>query len=367
MYKTVIIGMGSHAGSWLRCVNTHPDFQLTGIVDIDTEMMEHMGQFGLKEDDFFLSIDDYVQDKGKPDLAIIATPIYTHHVLVRETMDLGINVICEKNMASTIYQGRQMVQCALDHPELVTAIGHQYRFFMHNWVLKAFYQEHNDLGELAFIRWASSGNWGEKRKGWRRFLPEVYLEDMAPHHFDLLRYFTGLDVVQVKADTFIPRYSPWQGSSTAFANLALAHPDDYNHRHNWIWVQYYGDWQARGPQHESRNHLDLYFGKGHVKAGKGSWLEIDRYLDENGNKTEEDGFLASDAGNDGVEHMGTPWDSQMIIMEQVKRGIASGGKQKPLNRFEDIFKSFSVSMAAIESSRTGEAVWVPDYWQDLPI
>ena len=364
--SVVIIGMGSQANSWLGCVKRHPDYKLTGIVDIDTEMMEHMNLYGLTEDDFFISIDDYVQDKGKPDLAIIATPIESHHVLCKETMDHGIHVICEKNMASTIYAGRQMVQCALDHPELATALGHQYRFFIHNWLAKCYIQEHNELGELAMIRMASGGNWGEKRKGWRRFLPEVYLEDMMPHWFDLLRYWTGLDVVQVKCDTFIPRYSAWQGSSTAFVSLALAHPDDYNHRHNWVWAQIYGDWQSRGPNTPEKNFQKLYFAKGEFKVG-GSWLEITKYKDEQGKEFEEDGFLIQDSGNDGVEHMGTDYDGQMIILEQVKRCIESGGKDQPLNAFSKIFKSFAVSMAAIESSRTGKSVWVPDYWKDLDI
>ncbi|MBD3187183.1 hypothetical protein GF325_10170 [Candidatus Bathyarchaeota archaeon] len=359
--STVIVGMGSHATGWRRNILAHPDFELTGIVDTDTELLENMHLFGLEDDDGFINIDDYVMDKGVPDLAVIATPIYTHHVLVKEAMDHGINVICEKNMASTIYQGRQMVQLALDYPDLTTAIGHQYRFFTRNWLLKAFLQEHNDLGDLAYMRLASAGNWGEKRRGWRRWLQEVYLEDMAPHHFDILRYITGLDIVQVKADTFIPRYSHWQGSSTVFANLALAHPDDYNHRSNWIWAQYYGDWQARGPK---KNYFDLYFEKGHVQEG-GSWLNIARYTDEDGNKWEEDGFLAMDAGD--IEHMGTDYQSQMIILEQVSRSIDSGGKNQPLNRFTDIFKSFAVSMCAIESSRTGKAVWVPDTWKGLGI
>ncbi|NMC07163.1 MAG: Gfo/Idh/MocA family oxidoreductase [Candidatus Lokiarchaeota archaeon] len=364
--SVVIIGMGGHANSWLQTVKKNPEFKLTGIVDIDTELMEHMAQFGLKEDDFFVSIDDYVQDKGKPDLAIIATPIYTHHVLVKETMDLGINVICEKNMASTIYQGRQMVQCALDHPELATAIGHQYRFFWHNWLAKCYLREHNELGDLAMVRWAGAGNWGEKRKGWRRFLPEVYLEDMMPHYFDLLRYITGLDVVQVKCDTFIPRFSPWQGSSTAFANLALAHPDDYNHRHNWVWAQVYGDWQSRGPGTPDKSYQRFLFAKGEFKLG-GSWLEIMKYKNEQGTEFEEEGFLTADAGGDGVEHMGTPYDGQGIILEQVNRCIDSRGKNQALNKFADIFKSFSVSMAAIESSRTGNTIWVPDYWKDMNI
>ncbi len=364
--SVVIIGMGGHANSWLQTVKKNPEFKLSGIVDIDTELMEHMGQFGLKEDDFFLSIDDYVEDKGKPDLAIIATPIYTHHVLVKETMDHGINVICEKNMASTIYQGKQMVQCALDHPELATSIGHQYRFFLHNYLTRCYIKEHNELGKLAMIRMASGGNWGEKRKGWRRFLPEVYLEDMMPHWFDLLRYWTGLDVVQVKCDTFIPRFSPWQGSSTAFVNCALANPDDYNHRHNWVWAQIYGDWQSRGPSTPEKNYQKLYFEKGEIKVG-GSWLEIAKYKDEQGRESEEDGFLVTDAGNDGIEHMGTNYDGQGIILEQVRRCMESKGKIKPQNCFEDIFKSFAISQAAIESSRTGNSVWVPDYWKDMDI
>ncbi|MHA1717694.1 MAG: Gfo/Idh/MocA family protein [Promethearchaeota archaeon] len=360
--STVIIGMGGHATSWRRQVNEHPAFELTGIVDTDTELLDNMHLFGLEEDDGFVSIDDYVMDKGVPDVAIICTPIYTHHVLVKETMDHGINVICEKNMASTIYQGKQMVQCAIDNPKLTTAVGHQYRYWMHNWLAKCFVQEYNDLGQLGYIRCSSAGNWGEKRRGWRRWLQEVYLEDMAPHHFDLIRYITGLDIVQVKADTFIPKFSPWQGSSTVFASLAIAHPDDYNHRHNWIWAEYYGDWQARGP---SRNFFDFYFEKGQFSIS-GSWLEIKRYLDEDGRKWEDDGFLSIDAGNDGVEHMGTNYTGQGIILEQVKRSIESGGKNQPLNNFKDIFKSFAVSMGAIESSRTGKAVWIPDYWKDIP-
>ncbi|MHA1792548.1 MAG: Gfo/Idh/MocA family protein [Promethearchaeota archaeon] len=359
--SVVIIGMGSHANGWRRELIRHPDFEITGIVDTDTELLDNMHLFGLEDDDGFISIDDYVEDKGVPDLAVICTPIYTHHVLVKETMDHGINVICEKNMASSIYQGRQMVQLALDNPELTTAIGHQYRYFTHNWLLKAFIQEHNDLGDLSFIRIASAGNWGEHRRGWRRWLQEIYAEDMMPHHVDLLRYVTGMDIVQVKADTFIPRFSEWQGSSTVIANFALAHPDDYNHRHNWVWCHYYGDWQARG---KKPNYVNFYFDKGQV-SDEGGWLKIDRYTDKEGSKWEEDAFLATDAGD--IEHMGTNYESQGIILEQVSRSIDSGGKNQPLNNFVDIFKSFAVSMAVIESSRTGKSVWVPDYWKDLGI
>jgi predicted dehydrogenase len=358
--KTAIVGMGGHArGSWYNELKKHPEFQLMGIVDSDTELLTNVGNWGLSEDQAFMNIDDMVKFGEKPDLAIVATPIYTHHVLVKEIMDLDINVICEKNMASSIYQGRQMVQAALDKPQLCTAIGTQYRYFSHNWTLHQFFkQKDNPIGELAYIRWTGAGNWGEKRSGWRRWIQEIYLEDMCTHYFDLLRYITGMDVVQVKADTFIPKYSAWQGSSTAFVNLALAHKDDYHHRHNWVWVQLYGDWQRRGPGEGSE---EFFCAKGQAKRGNFG-VELKIYQDDDGHKWEEDGYLPSDAGN--VEDCGN-YTGQGVILEMMKRGIESKGKKQPGTHFAEAFKSFAVSQAAIESSRTGQTIFVPDYWKNF--
>lgn len=66
-----------------------------------------------------------------------------------------------------------------------------------------------------------------------------------------------------------------------------------------------------------------------------------------------------------VENLGTEYVEQCIILEMMKRGIDSKGKVQPVNNFKDVFKSFSAVMGAIESSRTGKAVWVPDFWKDL--
>jgi predicted dehydrogenase len=361
--KTAIIGFGSLGrGSWFKEVNNHPDFKMVGVVDTDTELLENLHTVGLSEDDGFVSIDDMVALGTKPDLAIIATPIYTHHVLVKECMDLGIHVICEKNMASTIYQGRQMVQCAVDHPELTTAVGTQYRYFPKNWNAHVFFTtEDNNIGPISFMRWESAGNWGEKRRGWRRWLAEIYLEDMCTHYFDLMRYITGMDIVQVKADTFIPKYSKWQGSSTVFCNVALAKPEDYKHRRNWTWCQLYGDWQARGPGFTS---FKFYCEKGQAKINEhGFGLETLIYKDEEGYKYEEDGYITDKS----IENLGTTRQGQGIILDMVKKSIESKGKYQPGTNFIEGFKSFCGSMAAIESSRTGQAVWVPKYWEDLPV
>ncbi len=92
-------------------------------------------------------------------------------------------------------------------------------------------------------------------------------------------------------------------------------------------------------------------------------MKLELYQDPAGTKYEEDGYMPQKD----IEHMGVPYEGQQIILEQVKRSIDSGGKDQPQNNFKDVFKSFAATMGAIESSRTGKSIWVPDYWKDMNI
>ena len=363
--KCIIVGLGGHArGSWMKVVKRHPEWELIGIVDTNTELLENIEQItggALTEDQAFMKIEEVIAYGEKPDMAIIATPIFTHHALVKDAMDNGINVICEKNMASNIYQGRQMVQLALDHPELCTAMGTQRRYVQNHWTAKQYLSgPDSEIGDISFIQWNDAFNWGLERDGWRRFLPDLFAEDQMIHWYDLLRWISGMDIVQVYSDMFIQKGIDWQGSSTVIANLALAKPEDYNNRHNWTWCRFYGDWKRMGPKDLNTDLKEFSCSKGRLRI-KGPWVETYMYTNANGDKWEEDGALPD--GN--IANLGTAYEGQMIILEQMSRGIDSKGKIQPDNNFKDVFKSFAAVMGAIESSRTGKTVYVPDYWKNL--
>ena len=78
---------------------------------------------------------------------------------------------------------------------------------------------------------------------------------------------------------------------------------------------------------------------------------------------EEDAYLAMDAGP--MEGLDVPHTGQAMILEQMSRGIDSGGEIQPGTNYKEAFKSFAVSVACKESSFTGKAIWVPDYWKNL--
>jgi hypothetical protein len=76
-------------------------------------------------------------------------------------------------------------------------------------------------------------------------------------------------------------------------------------------------------------------------------------------KFEEDGYMPKPD----VENLGKNYDGQMVILEYMSRGIDSAGKNQPPTNFCEGFKSFAATQAFKESSYTGKAVWVPDYWK----
>ncbi|MFX0102427.1 MAG: Gfo/Idh/MocA family protein [Candidatus Hodarchaeota archaeon] len=365
----VIIGFGSAARGWYREIKKNPSLELIGIVDTDTELLENLGKMvpELDEDQGYISIEDAVRYGEKPDLAVVVTPIPTHAGLVKETMDLGINVIVEKNMASTVPQGRQLVQYAIDNPELCTAVGTQYRFMQPVWTAHEYFasgRAEETIGELGMIVWEDYGWRGNKRWKWRRFLQDIYLEDMSVHWFDSMRFITGMDIVQVKADTFMPRYSNWHGSSSVFANLALAKPEDYNDRHKWVWCHFAGDWQ-RGPMNSDFEGRREFYGKKGFAKGTLFGVEINIYKDmTNISKDfEQDAFLSLDAGP--IAGLEGNIADRGVILEQMVRGIDSGGEKQPDTNFKEAFKSFAVAMACRDSSLSGNTIWVPDYWKNM--
>ena len=230
-------------------------------------------------------------------------------------MEYNINVICEKNMAGDLYQAKQMVAEALKRPQLCTAVGTQYQYGRAEWTARNFIQDPECMiGKLGVIKWESSDYRGEKRFGWRRWLQDVYLEDMSVHWFDLLRYITGMDIIQVRADCFMPRYSEWHGSSEVMAQLALAKKEDWNDRHNWVWCDFYGGWQRCGP---TGNDYVFYGSDGQATYNAPYGMAVKKYIDPNNHtKFEEDGYLpVSD-----VENLGTDLEGDSIILEMMSRG-----------------------------------------------
>ncbi len=378
----IIVGAGGHATTWKANINALPECKLVGIVDNDHFKLENQWKmWGVREDCAYPTISDAVRyTDEKIDAAIIATPINTHHVLAIEALENGLNVICEKNMASTIEGARAMVKLAQAHPELCTSMGTQYRYRPTWWTLRQLLTgKELPIGKLSHIRGYYVHRQGEMRYGWRSYLRDIYAEDMLAHHVDVLRYSTGMEIVEVQAQVYKPRSSKWYGTSTVSLNLTFAPRGEESNKDKWVRGHYYGDWQSRGGPQLIRSSFEFMGDLGSIaiepsrEPQKGLWertattemvgepagSELVAYLDDPNlvSNTREVILKRQD-----IE--GNPKNllDQQYILDELSQCIKSGGKQQPKINFEEGFRTFLVTQAAIESSRTGLSIWVPKYW-----
>jgi predicted dehydrogenase len=379
----LICGAGGHARSWKAYIDLHENWKLVGIVDTDSWKLEHCESWGIDEDAAYPSIDDAVKwSEEKIDAVLITTPIPTHHLLATTALELGLNVILEKNMASSIEQGQQLVKLAKAHPELCTCMGTQYRFRPNWWTLRQILpSEDSIIGKLAEVHASCQVKQGDMRRGWRSWLQNIYVEDMMVHHIDLLRYCCNMEIIKVQAQVFTPNYSKWLGTSAVSANLIMAPPGKELDKDEWINCTYYGNWQSRGIRDPWQDSFAFYGEKGSIQieppieandknweqspgmpmplAGEPPGTRIVAYLDNKDFKGTEVKELEKHLD---IEGNPQNYNDQMYLLDEFARCIESKGNIQPMINFEEGLKSFLVARGAIESSKTGNTVWLPKYW-----
>jgi predicted dehydrogenase len=107
------------------------------------------------------SVDDLLKakDELKLEAVIIATPLFTHKDIAVKCMEAGLHVLCEKLMARTIGQCKEMIAAAKKNGVLLS-IGHQ-RHYSLLYAHAAELVNDGILGEIKHIRalWHRNNSW----------------------------------------------------------------------------------------------------------------------------------------------------------------------------------------------------------------
>lgn len=135
-------------------------------------------------------------EKEKPDFVDIITPPPTHLEMCRIAADLGVHVICQKPLAPTLDEARQIVQCT-------SQAG--IRFMVHeNWRFQPWYREIKRLlddgaiGDRIHVmtfRSRMGDGWGQdaylSRQPYFRTYPRLLVYENGVHFIDTYRYLAG--------------------------------------------------------------------------------------------------------------------------------------------------------------------------------
>ncbi|MBA3874289.1 MAG: Gfo/Idh/MocA family oxidoreductase [Anaerolineae bacterium] len=191
--KIGIVGSGfmgrTHAAAWAKL-----PVELVGIASADAQHAEKLAaEYGAKAFDSFEAL------LAEVDVVDICTPTHLHHGMVLQAAAAGKHIVCEKPLARTVAQARDMI-AACEKANIQLLVAHVLRFSPEYVQAKAVV-ERGDIGQVAvqrFTRCSALPNWAADN--WLMDLEKSggMLLDLMIHDFDYARWVAG-DVESVYA------------------------------------------------------------------------------------------------------------------------------------------------------------------------
>ena len=188
------------------------------------------------------------------DAVLITSPVGTHVPLALEALEAGKHVLVEKPLANTVEEARRAAARA-EELGLILQVSQNYRNYPAPRAVRRLLRD-GVLGELAAINidFRQWDNDAPKATHRHYAFPHPLINDMAIHHFDLLRMITGYEAVSVFAKVGDPSFSNYDEEASAVITIEMESGLVVSYRGSWLsrglptaWA---GEWSIQGEEGE---------------------------------------------------------------------------------------------------------------------
>lgn len=329
--RAVVVGAGGISGAWFPALRAE-EVDVVAVVDLNLEAAKsRIAEFGL---DAEASTDlSTVLAAYSPDFVVDLTVPEAHCEVTCMALEAGCHVIGEKPMASSMAQARQMVQTSERTGRLYMVSQSRRWDPTHSAAARTL-----AAGEIGGLTVANCDFYiGAHFGGFRDEMDSPLILDMAIHHFDLVRFFTGTDPVAVYALEFNPRGSWYRGAAAASCIFEMSDGLVFTYRGSWCaegcHTSWNGDWRFVG----ERGTLIL-------EKDRAPWGE---------RVCGDEGFHRPLEPVPVAQRVEAPVGMHGALVEML-RYLRTG--QRPQTECHDNIKSLAMVFGAIESSAEGERV-----------
>ena len=253
--KVIQIGCGLFGRWWTPNVVEFPGIELVALVDSNERALEDANEVGgLPEERLFTGLEDALS-AVPADVLLCVTPPSMHRAHTTAAMEAGLDVIVEKPLALTMEDAQAIVQTAEKTGRLV-AVSQNYRFRHPAWTLRREVQA-GAVGQIGQIRLDFYKGWYFDSSNFRKQMDDVLLLDMAVHHFDMLRFITGLEAIGVHGDSWNPPWSENAGDSSLNLTFTLNNGARFVYSASWVAQGDFADWNGNWLIDGDRGSLQL--------------------------------------------------------------------------------------------------------------
>ncbi|WP_045523007.1 Gfo/Idh/MocA family protein [Neobacillus niacini] len=323
MQKILLIGAGTMGREHATSYYSMEDVHLVGIVDLRKEQAEQI--IGHNDTKIFQTLDEAVNNLEHIDVIDVCVPTFLHKEYVQKAADYGIDVICEKPLAYTLEDAREMIDYC-EKKDVRLFVGHVVRFFPQYAKVRDLVSN-GTIGDIGVVRTKRGGNFPA---GWGDWYADQtksggVILDLIIHDFDFLRWSFG-EVERVFAKGLAERkieHLDYALVTLVFKSGVIAHVE--------------GTWA-----HQT-------FSSQFEFAGKSGILEYDSLK-------EEPVLLSIRKSNEEKNGVAVPQSPlkkspYYIELEHFLKCLKTNGT--PIVTAEDAYKAMEISVAALQSLKTG--------------
>lgn len=242
--KAVVVGAGGISGAWFPPLKAE-GIEVAGIVDLDPERAQTQAlKYGLT-----CEVSTNMRrtlHRVRPDFVVDLTVPEAHGRVTCTALRAGFPVIGEKPMASSMRDARRMVQ-ASEEADRIYMVSQSRRYVPRHVALQQFLAS-GEIGPMTTL--TCNFFMGCHFGGFRDEMPSPLILDMAIHHFDLARLFSGADPVAVYAREFNPAGSWYKGDVSAACVFEMSNGLTFTYCGSWcaegVHTSWNGDWRFQG-------------------------------------------------------------------------------------------------------------------------
>ncbi len=242
--RVIVVGAGGISDAWFPPLIAE-GVEVAAVVDLRPEAAQaQLEKYNLTAP-VFGDVKTALR-KVEADFLLDLTIPDAHCEVTIAALKAGLHVIGEKPMSASMAQARHMVKVANKAEKLYMVSQSRRWDVKHDRVKRTV--ESGALGEITTVN--CDFYLGIHFGGFRDEMPSPLILDMAIHHFDMARLFTGLDPVAVYAHEYNPRGSWYAGDVAAVCIFEMSNGAIFTYRGCWCaegcGTSWNGDWRIIG-------------------------------------------------------------------------------------------------------------------------
>ncbi len=332
--KFIQVGVGGFGHCWVRVLKDSKDAEVVGMVDVSEDALKKACEVGGYSGNIcFKSLEDALKNV-KADAVVSCTPPAFHKHDVIAAMKAGLDVISEKPMADSMASCKAMLKAAKETGRTYV-VSQNYRYSPPMWTLAKVLRTAR-LGAIGQVKmdFFMGVDFGG---GFRHEMPYPVIIDMSIHHFDLIRFVTGLDAVKVSGSAWNPPWSNYKGDCSSTALFEM---------NNGARILYNASWCAKGGFCDWNGNWQIECEKGTVTYNNGEIRVLHAPRLYKVEKTEI------------LPHTPPPLTAQNYILDEFIRCVKA--RTQPRTAARDNIRSVAMVFATVKAMQTGRRIDVLD-------